>query len=102
MAGIITPRSASPYALMEQKTQNTPKTAMDEPPAAHTLLRRRQVEMRVGLRRSAIYLRLTNGTFPKPIRLGPRSVRWIASEVDAWIAERVAQSRPASPDEARP
>jgi len=54
------------------------------------------------LRRSAIYLRLTNGTFPKPIRLGPRSVRWIASEVDAWIAERVAQSRPASPDEARP
>ena len=92
MVGIITPRSALPFAFMEQK--DAPKTVMDEPQSAHTLLRRREVEMRVGLRRSAIYLRLTNGTFPKPIKLGPHSVRWIAREVDAWVAARIAESRP--------
>jgi prophage regulatory protein len=66
------------------------------------LLRRRQVEALTGLKRSTIYQRLAEGTFPKQIRLGPRSVGWLASEVDSWIAERVAQSRPAAPAEARP
>jgi prophage regulatory protein len=64
------------------------------------LLRRRQVEALTGLKRSTIYQRLAEGTFPKQIHLGPRSVGWLASEVNAWIAERVAESRPASPDEA--
>ena len=64
------------------------------------LLRRRQVEGLVGLRRSAIYAAIAEGRFPKQIHLGPRSVGWLASEVDAWIAERVAESRPASPVEA--
>jgi prophage regulatory protein len=31
--------------------------------------------------------------WPSAIRLGARSVGWIASEVDAWIASRVAFSR---------
>lgn len=66
------------------------------------LLRRRQVEALTGLKRSTIYQRLAEGTFPKQIRLGPRSVGWLASEIDGWIAARVAESRPAAPAEARP
>ncbi|MBM3566603.1 MAG: AlpA family phage regulatory protein, partial [Alphaproteobacteria bacterium] len=31
-----------------------------------------------------------------PIKLGARSVGWLASDVDAWIAERIAESRSAS------
>ena len=27
-------------------------------------------------------------SFPKAIRIGPRSVRWVAAEVDSWIASR--------------
>jgi prophage regulatory protein len=67
---------------------------MSEMQAAHTLLRRRLVEARTGLARSTLYQRIADGTFPKPIHLGPRSVAWIESEVDGWIAARIAESRP--------
>jgi prophage regulatory protein len=55
-----------------------------------TLLDRAAVEQRVAMKRSAIYQRISAGTFPKPIPVGgpankPTAVRWLASEVDAWI-----------------
>jgi len=56
-----------------------------------TILRRPQVEERTGLSRSTIYLFMEKGDFPKPISLGPRSVGWIASEIDRWIDERIEQ-----------
>jgi len=59
------------------------------------ILRRKQVEARIGLSRSTIYDAVKAGTFPKPIPLGPRSVGWLAEEVDAWIAARIEQSRKA-------
>lgn len=31
--------------------------------------------------------------FPKPIKLG-RSSRWLKSEVEAWMQQRITQSRP--------
>ena len=52
------------------------------------LLTRPEVEDRVRLRRSAIYRLLRSGGFPLPIRIGPRAVRWRASEVEDWIASR--------------
>ncbi|KFE38453.1 Rha family transcriptional regulator [Yersinia ruckeri] len=32
------------------------------------------------------------GEFPKPIKLG-RSSRWLQSEVEAWVQQRIEQSR---------
>ena len=46
-----------------------------------------------GLARSTIYVRVADGSFPQPIRLGARAVGWIESEVDAWIREQIAASR---------
>ena len=66
------------------------------------LLRRRQVEGLVGLRRSAIYAAMAAGRFPRPIHLGPHAVAWLAIEIDAWVAERVAASRQGSAVEASP
>lgn len=61
-----------------------------------TIIRRWQVEARCGLSRTAIYNRIRNGTFPRPISLGdgkcPR-VGWIESEVTAWVDGRVEKSR---------
>ena len=51
------------------------------------------VEARTGLSRSTIYVRVDNGSFPKPIRLGARAIGWIESEVDQWIHEQIAASR---------
>ena len=31
------------------------------------------------------------GLFPKRVRLGERRIAWVADEVDAWIAKRVAE-----------
>ena len=51
-----------------------------------TILRRKQVENRTGLSRSTIYLRIQEGTFPRPINLGARAVGWLENEIEAWLA----------------
>ena len=54
------------------------------------ILRRPEVEARTGLGCSTIYDAIKAGTFPAPIQLGPKAVGWIESEVNAWLAVRVA------------
>lgn len=69
---------------------------------ALTIIRRRQVEARTGLSRSAIYSRLKpnpkrpgdyDPTFPKPVQLGAKSVGWVESEVEDWLMARVLKCR---------
>ena len=50
-----------------------------------SILRRKQVEKRTGLSRSTIYLRIQEGTFPRPVSLGPRAVGWLENEIEAWL-----------------
>ncbi|MGI8465885.1 helix-turn-helix transcriptional regulator [Pectobacterium punjabense] len=45
-----------------------------------------------GLTDKWFYKLIKNGLFPKPIKLG-RSSRWLQSEVDIWLQQRIAQSR---------
>jgi prophage regulatory protein len=59
------------------------------------ILRRREVQARTGLSRSTIYEKIKERSFPLPISLGTKSVGWISSEIDQWIADRVRISRPA-------
>ncbi len=54
------------------------------------ILRRRQVEARTGYSRSTIYLRIAEGLWPRPVRIGPRAVGWPAEEVQAMNAARIA------------
>lgn len=61
---------------------------------ALSILRRRQVEARTGLSRSTIYLRIAEGTFPKPVSLGGRAVGWIEAEIQGWISAQIEGSRP--------
>ena len=55
------------------------------------ILRRPAVETTTGLSRSTIYQHMQAGIFPKPIRLGPKAVGWLESEVLAWIEARTAE-----------
>ncbi|HDR2693650.1 helix-turn-helix transcriptional regulator [Enterobacter pseudoroggenkampii] len=45
-----------------------------------------------GLTDKWFYKLISLGEFPKPIKLG-RSSRWLESEVEAWLLQRIAQSR---------
>ena len=57
------------------------------------LLRLPQVKQTTGLYKSTIYARITEGTFPKQIPLGPRLVVWVESDIQNWIAEQVSAAR---------
>ena len=52
------------------------------------LMHRREVEDRCGIARTTIYRKMREGSFPEPIQVGARAVRWPASEIETWIAER--------------
>ncbi len=58
-----------------------------------SIIKIRQVQARTGVSRSGLYQKVADGNFPKPIKLGARASGWILSEVDAWVAERIAASR---------
>jgi len=58
-----------------------------------TILRLPAVKTRTGLSRSTIYLRISEGRFPKPVSLGSRAVGWIESEVNSWLEKQIESSR---------
>lgn len=53
------------------------------------IIRLQAVKAWIGLSRSTIYLKISQGTFPKPISLGARAVGWVESEIAEWLAGRL-------------
>lgn len=45
-----------------------------------------------GLTDKWFYKLIQDGEFPKPIKLG-RSSRWLKSEVENWLQQRITESR---------
>ncbi len=60
---------------------------------ANVILRLPSVRSRVGYSRSSIYSFVAKGKFPKPLRLGPRAIGWLESDIELWIASRVEDNR---------
>jgi len=58
-----------------------------------SILRLKQVQAKTGLSRSEIIRRESHGLFPKKIKLGSRSVGWVAEEIDEWLMEIIRQNR---------
>lgn len=52
------------------------------------VMRMKNVVEVTGLCRATIYNRLKDGTFPTPIKLGEKSIGFLANEINAWIAEK--------------
>jgi prophage regulatory protein len=69
---------------------------MTPQPQALAIIRLPQVKARTGRSRSSIYADVKAGGFPSPISIGPRAIGWVESEIDDWIAGRVAASRGAA------
>jgi prophage regulatory protein len=56
----------------------------------HVILRRKPVEAETGYSRSTLYLRIDQGLFTRPVKLGARAVGWPAAEVAAINAARIS------------
>ncbi|HFP0732893.1 TPA: helix-turn-helix transcriptional regulator [Escherichia coli] len=59
----------------------------------NSFIRLSEVMRRTGYSRAWIYRLINQGRFPKPVKIGSRSVAFIESEVDEWINQRIDASR---------
>jgi len=56
----------------------------------HTILRLPAVKAESGASRSTIYLRIKQGLWTKPVKLGLRAIGWPSHEVAALLQARIA------------
>lgn len=56
-----------------------------------TIMRLPAVCERTGLARTQLYAAVKAGKFPRQVPIGIRTVGWLESEVDAWIAARAGE-----------
>jgi prophage regulatory protein len=64
---------------------------MDFTASTQRLLRLAEVVERTGLSRSSLYAAIQRGTFPGPVKIGPRSSAWPESEIVGWINDRISE-----------
>ncbi|MGN6117760.1 MAG: helix-turn-helix transcriptional regulator [Nitrobacter sp.] len=58
---------------------------------ASRLLRLPAVRERTGISTTEIYAGIKAGTFPVAVLIGKRSRAWVESEIEDWIAARIAE-----------
>ena len=49
---------------------------------------RHQLETLLKVSPATIYRWIKEGSFPKPVRLGPNMVRWKASDIEEWLMQK--------------
>ncbi len=67
--------------------QNTDQTS-------DRFLREPEVQHITGLSRTTRWRLQRDGKFPRRRQISTNAVGWLASEIDAWIAERTAPAEP--------
>ena len=77
----------------ERRDRPMTRTMVQEVQVPTRFVRLPDVMARTGLSRSTIYVRVGEGSFPKPVQLGARAVGWIEEEVDGWIRQQIEASR---------
>lgn len=92
-------RSVQPEQLVSKRMPRSQKPSdADFYQSSGTLedvsfLRLPDVKAVTGLSKTSIYELIREKKFPAPVRLGPRAVAWVKSEVRKWALERVHASR---------
>ncbi len=71
---------------------------MDKQLEERRIIRIDEVSQLTGLARSTIYKKVSEGSFPPPVRLGARSVGWRLTDIDVWLR---APERQWDPSEVR-
>ena len=80
-----------------EATKNLPSSVFAEPSSTRLrsprILRLRTILAMLGISRSSLYKKISQGTFPTKIKLGPRAVGWLEADIDDWIDHQIALSR---------
>jgi prophage regulatory protein len=84
-----TPQRTAP--IVERKALQDTAGSNQKP---QTFLRISDVCETLAMSCSTIYRRIAEGTFPRPIKISPRSVRWRSEDVDAWRASIESEYTP--------
>jgi prophage regulatory protein len=64
----------------------------NQPTPPKRLLRRLSVLDRLQISNTELYRRIRLGTFPKSIRLGPNSIAFLESDIDAYIQKLIQET----------
>lgn len=67
--------------------------ALKEQPVRDRFMRLPAVIEVCGIGKTTIYDQIRQGIFPSPIPLGAKSVGWLASEIEAWMAAKISACR---------
>ncbi|CQH58350.1 AlpA family transcriptional regulator [Yersinia enterocolitica] len=76
-------------AMTQQALSNTPPPMATHYPRDR-FMRLPEVINTTALSRSTIYELISRDHFPAQISLGGKNVAWLASEIESWMAERIA------------
>lgn len=60
---------------------------------SQNLIRMPETMRRTGYGKAWLYRLISQDRFPKPVKIGSRSIAFVESEVDEWINQRIAESR---------
>ena len=90
------PHASDPERTAKSDRRKLERVTLQSTAAGDELLYFDSVSARVGLRRTAIYERISNGTFPQPVRLSARCVRWRASDIRHWLIAQPKSYDPSS------
>ena len=60
-------------------------------PGGRAFIRGKDLKAKDGLPESTRYKLISEGKYPKPVKLGPRMSAWLEDEVEAWMAARIAE-----------
>lgn len=60
---------------------------------SQSLIRIPEVQRRTGYSKAWIYRLIGEGKFPASVKIGTRAIAFVESEIDEWVAKRIAESR---------
>ena len=67
------------------------KKNLKESSMSPKIIRREEVEQRIGLACSTIYAMMAAQKFPRPVKIGRRAVGWIEEDIQNWLSDKINQ-----------
>lgn len=78
------------YESLKKRNQQASNAASQPQSPSKRILRLRDVEQKVGLRKAQIYGLMKTGEFPAVVKLTARTSGWMEHEINNWLLSRAA------------